>query len=297
MATTTKRTGPSIACELSSERVIAARVTEDGIALDSYTGRALPAGALLPRLMEANVANSGAVQQAVTDAMTTVGSRSRDVVAILPDASVRVSLLEFDEFPEKRQDADGVVRFRLKKSVPFEVDEATVSYEVTRSNGRIRVIAAVVLNSVLAEYEGVFRALGYQPGIVLPSTLAALGNVDGTDATLVIKSDSATTTLSIVAAGELLLFRTLENTGGVAPTAEQLVHDVHASLVFFQDTYNMRVDRILVGGLIDAETVGSTLEAQAEIPVKNLVSERHFAAARPNFPASSLAGVVGALLG
>jgi len=289
--------GPSIACELSPERIIAARVTENGSALDSYTGRALASGSLTPRLTEANVGDAGAVQQAVADALTTVGSRSRDVVAILPDASVRVSLLEFEEFPEKHQEADGVVRFRLKKAVPFEVDEATVSYDVVRSNGHIRVVAAVVLNSVLAEYEGVFRALGYQPGIVLPSTLAALGNVEGSESTMVIKSDSTTTTLSIVGGGEVLLFRTLENTGGVPPTADQLVPDVHASLVFFQDTYNMRVDRILVGGLIDAEMVGSVLETQTEIPVKNLVSERHVAAARPNFPASSLAGVVGALLG
>jgi type IV pilus assembly protein PilM len=297
MATANKRTGPSVACEFSSERVIAARLTEDGAALDSYTARGFGAGVLMPRLTESNVANPAVVQQAVTEALTTVGSRNHDVVAILPDASVRVSLLDFDSLPDKRLEADGVVRFRLKKSVPFDVDNAAVSYEVSRSNGRIRVVAAAVLSSVLAEYEGIFRGLGYQPGIVVPSTLAALGNVEGSDSTLVIKSDSTTTTLSIVAGGELLLFRTLENPGGIPPTADQLIPDVHASLVFFQDTYNMRVDRILVGGLIDAEALGAELESQTEIPVKNLISDRHFASARPNFPASSLAGVVGALLG
>ena len=297
MANTTRRSGPSIACELSAERVIAARVTADGASIDAYTGRALAAGALTPRLTDANVTQAGAVQQAVNDALTTVGTRSRDVVAILPDASVRVSLLEFDSLPDKRQEADAVVRFRLKKAVPFEVDEAAVSYDVTRTNGHLRVVAAVVLNSVLAEYEEVFRGLGYSPGVVIPSTLAALGNIESSDATMVIKSDSATTTLSIVGGGELLLFRTLENPGDIPPTADQLVPDVHASLVFFQDTYNMRVDRILVGGLTDAEQMGPALEAQTEIPVKDLVAARHVAGARPNFPASSLAGVVGALLG
>jgi type IV pilus assembly protein PilM len=296
MATTT-RSGPRIACELSPERVIAARVTNDGASLDAYTGRAMAAGALAPRLSEANVANASAVQQALTDALTTIGSKSRDVIAILPDASVRVSLLEFDTLPDKKQEADEVVRFRLKKAIPFNIDDATVSYDVTRINGVIRAVAAVVLTSVLAEYEGIFRALNYSPGVVLPSTLAALGNVDGAEPTLVIKSDSATTTLSIVADGGLLLFRTLENPGGIPPTAEHLVPDVHASLVFFQDTYNMRVNRILVGGLVDAEQVGPTLETQTEIRVQDLLAARHLAAAKPNFPASALAGVVGALLG
>ncbi len=297
MATTTKRTGPSTACELSPERVVAARVTQDGLALDSYTARVLGAGSLLPRLTEPNLSNPDAVRQAVTDALNTVGSRSRDVVAILPDASVRVSLLDFDTLPEKRQEADEMVRFRVDKAVPFQIGDASISYDVSRANGHVRVVAATVLNSVLAEYEGIFRALGYQPGVVIPSTLAALGNVDGPEATLVIKSDSATTTLSIVAGGELLLFRTLENPGAIPPTADQLVPDVHASLVFFQDKYNMRVDRILVGGLIEAEAVERELQGQIEIPVKDLVSDRHVASARPNFPASSLAGVVGALLG
>jgi type IV pilus assembly protein PilM len=294
---TTPHSGPRIACELSSERVIAARVTEDGASLDAYTGRAMATGALTPRLSESNVADSNAVQQAVTDALTTVGSRGRDVVAIVPDASVRVSLLEFDTLPEKRQEADSVVRFRLKKAIPFNIEDASVSYDVTRSNGHIRVVAAVVLHSVLAEYEAISRALNYSPGVVLPSTLAALGNVDGTEPTLVIKSDAATTTLSIVGDGQLLLFRTLENPGGVLPTAEHLVLDVHASLVFFEDTYNMRVNRILVGGLIDAAQMGATLEAHTEVPVQDLVAARYLAAAKPNFPASALAGVVGALLG
>jgi type IV pilus assembly protein PilM len=155
----------------------------------------------------------------------------------------------------------------------------------------------VVLHSVLAEYEAIFRTLNYSPGVIVPSTLAALGNVDGPESTLVIKSDSATTTLSIVGDGELLLFRTLENPGGTPPTGDQLVPDVHASLVFFQDTYNMRVSRILVGGLIDAEQTGTTLEAHTEVQVQDLVAASHLAAAKPNFPASALAGVVGALLG
>jgi type IV pilus assembly protein PilM len=296
MATKT-RPGPRIACELSQERVIAARLSEDTTAIDSYTARNIAEGALVPRLSEANLANGDAVRQAVTDALTTVGSRSRDVITILPDGSARVYLLDFDSFPEKRQDADGVVRFRLNKVIPFEVEDASVSYQSFRNNGKVRVVAAVVLKSVLAEYEGVFRDLGYSPGVVIPSSLAALGNVESSDPTMVIKADTGTTTLAIVGGGELLLYRTLENAHAIPPTAEQLVPDVHASLVFFEDSYNMRVDRILVGGLLDAEQVGATLQQQTEISVQNLVASRHVGSARTNFPASTMAGVVGALLG
>lgn len=296
MATST-RPGPRIACELSPERVIAARLADETSSIDSFTARNIADGALVPRLSETNLADGDAVRQAVTEALTTVGSRSRDVIAILPDGSLRVYLLDFDTFPEKRQEADGVVRFRLNKVIPFAVDDAAVSYQVFRAEGRVRVIAAVALKSVLAEYEGIFRDLGYSPGVVIPSSLAALGNVEGTDPAMVIKSDAATTTLAIVGGGELLLFRTLENANASTPNAGQLLPDVHASLAFFEDSYNMRVDRILVGGLIDAEQVGPTLQTETAVPVQNLVAARHVGSAPSNFPASTMAGVLGALLG
>jgi type IV pilus assembly protein PilM len=297
MASTHKASGPTLACEITPERVIAARKTDDGVSLDSYTARAIPAGVVVPRLGEANISNGDALKQAIADVLTTVGARTRDIVAILPDASVRIAILDFDTLPDKKADADGVVRFRLKKALPFDVDESVVSYDVFRSEGKVQVVAAIVLASVLNEYEGIFRDLGYAPGFVVPSALAALGNVEEGEPVMVIKSDATTTTVAIVGNGQLLLFRTLENPSAGPPKAEQLAEDVHSSMVFFEDTYNMKVSRILVGGSLEAENIGSTLESQTGVRVQDLVASRHLGAARPNFPASALAGVVGALLG
>jgi type IV pilus assembly protein PilM len=153
------------------------------------------------------------------------------------------------------------------------------------------------LGSVLAEYEQIFRDLGYSPGIVLPSTVASLRNIATNQPVLVIKADSSTTTLAIVANEQLMLLRTLENQSGAAPSFDQLCHDVFSSLVFFQDTYNMRVEHILVGGLLDAETIGNTVEEQTGVPVQDLVRSSYSESTQPNFPVSALAGVVGALLG
>jgi type IV pilus assembly protein PilM len=44
--------------------------------------------------------------------------RSREVTLIVPDAAVRVLLLEFDELPAKPAEALPIVRFRLKKLLP-----------------------------------------------------------------------------------------------------------------------------------------------------------------------------------
>src|ERR671922_241321 len=111
------------------------------------------------------------------------------------------------------------------------------------------VVAAVALASVVDEYESAFRDAGYNPGVVLPSMLAALGAVDATRSTMVVKVDAFTTSIAILDRSQLLLFRTLENSRGLNITGEQLAEDVYPSVVFFQDTYQLDVERIFVAGL------------------------------------------------
>jgi type IV pilus assembly protein PilM len=228
------------------------------------------------------------------DALDSVSGRATDVIAVLPDASVRVVLLDFETLPNKRDEAESVVRFRLKKSLPFDLDKARVSYHAQPAATGIRVVAAVALTSVIEEYEALFREAGYNPGIVLPSTLAALGAASGEQPTLVVKVDARTTSIAILAQKQLLLFRTLENSSGIAITGEKLAEEVYPSLVFFQDTYNLSIDQIFVSGLPEARDAAPALQAQTGAQVNDLVGSLHMHTGG-SVPSWQTAGVVGAL--
>lgn len=285
---------PRIACELTPERVIAAHA-ESGT-IDVVSARTLPAGSLAPGLGATNIPGGTTVREAVTDALAVVGGRSREVIAIVPDAAVRIVLLDFEDIPERKQDADSVIRFRLKKSLPFDADQAALSYDVRRSNGAVKVVAAVAPSAVLEEYETLFRDAGYNPGVVLPSMLAALGAVQAAQPTLVLKVDVNTTSVAIVQAEDLLLYRTLENAHGHRIEASSLADDIYPSLVFFQDNYGIQVERILLGGLADSDDIGSALESHTGAHVSDLVSAAQ-AGPADNVAPSQLAAVVGALAG
>jgi type IV pilus assembly protein PilM len=286
---------PSVACELTPERVIAARAAGAG-AVETVSAHSLPAGSLAPGLAVPNVGNSAALRDAISDSIAAVGSHSRDVIAVIPDAAVRIVLLDFEELPDRRQDADAVVRFRLKKSLSFEVDNAALSYDVRRSNGAIKLIAAVAPSGVREEYESLFRDAGFNPGVVLPSMLAALGAVEASAPTLALKVDLSSTSVAIVQGEDLLLYRTLENAHGHRLDATALADDIYSSLVFFQDNYGMKVERILLGGLASAREIGPALESQTGARVADLVSASQ-AGGQSSLAPSLLAGVVGALLG
>jgi type IV pilus assembly protein PilM len=283
------------ACEFSADRVVAARGSDAGDMVEACTARNLAPGNLVPSLTAANIANRDAVLDAVSDVLNTVSGRSRDVIAVLPDAACRIALLDFETLPAKPQEAEGVIRFRLKKSLPFDVDRACVSYQVQQDNGKLNVIAAVSLAAVVQEYESLLREAGYNPGVVMPSMLAALGQVDASHPTLVIKVDAASISLVIVDRNQLLLARTLENSAGVNIDGEQLAEDVYPSLVFFQDTYGMKVETALVGGLSSLDKLSSTLHGQGGMRVQELVSVSRLPAAAGT-PRPFLGGVVGALV-
>ena len=249
IATSKNARRPSLACEIATDRVLAARVSDAGRMVEVGTARELGPGAVVPDLMESNLRDKSAVTQAIQSVMETVGSRSHDVIGILPDTAVRVVLLDFEALPGKPEEAEAVVRFRLKKSLPFNLDEARISYHPQTTRSGVRVVAAVVLNSVLAEYESVFTEAGFSPGVVMPSMLAALGAADAERPTLVVKVDAHTIGVAILDQEQVLLVRTLENMRGVTITGEQLAEEVYPSVVFFQDTYNLNIERVYVAGI------------------------------------------------
>ena len=297
MSSNSNAAKPRLACEIAADRVLVGRLAENGLGLESCAARELAPGSVVPDLVEANLRQADAVKEAVHEALGSVAGRSHDVIAVVPDAAVRVVLLEFDSLPSDAEEAAGVVRFRLKKSLPFDVDKARVSYHAQKSKEGVRVVAAVALASVVEDYEAVIQEAGFSPGVVLPSMLAALGVAEGQRPTLVVKVDARTTSIAILNSDQLQLFRTLENTRGVTITGEQLAEEVYPSVVFFQDTYHLNIEKIFVAGLADTSTAAPALRAQTGAEVQDLISSSQLGTSTGgSVPRWRMAGVVGALI-
>lgn len=297
MANSTKHIRrPPLACEIAADRVLAGRGADTGRMVETAAAQQLAPGTVVPDLLESNLRDGAAVRKAIETTLGALGGRSRDVIAILPDTSVRVVLLDFETLPSSREEAEAVVRFRLKKSLPFDPAEARVSYHAQATKKGVRAVAAVVLNSVLQEYESAFRDAGYSPGMVMPSMLAALGAADAERPTLVVKVDARTISIAILDQEQLLLFRTLENVRGITITGDQLAEDVYPSVVFFQDTYNLNIERIYVAGLPEAGVAASALKSQSGAQVEELVGTSQIGNMSGTVPRWRMAGVVGALI-
>lgn len=209
-------TRPRLACEIRPEGVVVARGETAAGTLTALARADLRPGAVLPGLKAGNLLDRPAVVAALRRAFDAIAARgadrSRYVTVIVPDAAVRVLLLDFDALPSKPAEALQVVRFRLKKLLPFDVDHALVSFQImSTERSLLRVLAVAIPQEVLAEYEAAVTEAGMQPGVVLPSTLAALAGLDATyPNALVLNASPAAVTTAIVRSGILLLHRTIE---------------------------------------------------------------------------------------
>lgn len=284
---------PDLACEITSDGVIAAGQNKPGEA-PTFSFVPLLPGALNPGLAGSNIADPQAVEGALNRALGDVTSRKRQATLIIPDASVRVLLLDFDTLPEKQQEALPILRFRLKKLVPFEVDHAMVSYQVmVRKPEEVRVLAAVIPNELLAEYEGILRRLGYEAGAVLPSTLAASAATSSLESALIVNMGGNSITTAIASGEELLLHRTVDLPGDEQAAMAEIQRAVSVTMAYFEDTLHAPPAQLLSVGH-DGVAKLERLMANSEIGVSDLVPIPPTGYSTV-LPRGVLAGVTGAL--
>jgi type IV pilus assembly protein PilM len=254
---------PGLACEITPEGVIAARLQKDGQAVMSFAP--LPPEAMKPLQVGDNLLDRAAVETAIRKALDDVNPREKQLTLIVPDAAVRVLMLEFDTLPAKAHEALPIVRFRLRKLMPFEVDDAAVSYQVMRQGAeQAHVLVTAMAAPVRADYEGVVRGAGYEPGVLLPSTLASLAALTTRDAALVVNRSGKWLTTAISAGDEILLHRTEELGANEAVFKDELAQSVLVARAYFEDTLRANPEVLYCVGPGGAQELERVLDGTAE---------------------------------
>lgn len=239
-----------LVCEIAADYVAAARFQQR--AVEAWTVQPLPAGAVRPAPMADNIADQAAVHRALQQVVGAVAERERHCVLLVPDLLARLALLEFDQWPARAEEAEGLLRWRLKKDLPFDVNQAALACQVQPGRSAPHeVLAVAALRSLVHQYEACVEALGLNPGWVAPSTLAALGCVNGGGdrARLLVKRDQTSLSLAIVHAGNIRMFRCLPLGAGGALESDALFEKVYPAVVFFQDQWEQPLCEVLLLGL------------------------------------------------
>jgi type IV pilus assembly protein PilM len=290
---------PAAACEISPTAVTAAATAAPGEA-PVFASETLAPNSVMPGLLEGNLSNHSAVSAAIRAALGRVQPRTKSVTVVVPDSAVRVFVLDFDTLPSRQDEALPVLRFRLRKSVPFDVEQAGISYQVlsegsSRLETQWKVLAAIMPGPVLAEYESVVRAAGYEPGVVLPASLAALAAIESQEAVLTVNLSDRALTTSIVAANDILLYRTVELPPDPDAHKGEVQRAIAVAAAFFEDRLQVRPHRILYAGVLPVHEFAELVDDPA-LAVGEVVTRPGIGTASA-MGQHSVAGVTGALMG
>jgi len=292
---------PPVAVEISPQGVLAAATPGPGQPA-VFAFEPLPEGALIPGIGEPNLRAPEVVANAMRAALSQVAPRNRAVTLVISDTAVRVFVLDFDSLPGKAAEAIPVLRFRLRKMLPFDVEHAGLSYQVLVENkNECKALAAVMPGPVLAEYESAARQAGFEAGAVLPTSLAALAAIDSAEPVLAANLGAVALTTCITDGQDLLLYRTLDLPEEPATRLDEVQRGIAVAAAYYEDKLGVR-PRVLyyagigAGGNSAAEDFARWLD-DPELSVVDLAPQPETGAATPLGGLMSLAGVVGALAG
>ncbi len=265
---------PLIACEIAADYVAAARWTRTGTGLDGFAIEPLPPGAIVPTAVESNLIDASEVRTAVGRVFSRLRAKDEDVALLLPDSVIRVFVLHFDVFPRKSEEAIPILRWRLKKSVPFEAEETVISYmrQSPRDDG-VDIVTGLARLRIIREYESLVESVGMAPGVVMSSTLAAVPLLPDERPALLARVAGTTLTTAIVREGVLCGYRcTTLPSDARTVTPQALLDEIYPLAAYYQDFWSEGIAQVRLAGLSDR--VGEfrePFEQELKCPVESLL--------------------------
>jgi type IV pilus assembly protein PilM len=231
-----------MAFEISEEGIAAARI---GPKVEMEFQPLRP-GVLSVSPVRENVLEEGEFLAAVKQVAATQAAWKRKGAAlILPDYSARLTVLDFDQFPADAKEQLALIRFRLKRSVPFDVETAAISYAAQAGAKNTDVVVAMTPLEIVARYEAPFRAAGMNPGLVTMSSLAALELAPEAGLNVFAKLAGRVLTVLVRNKNVLKMARCVE-----LPSAglEDVAAVLGPTLVFVEDNLGGRAEKLVLCG-------------------------------------------------
>jgi type IV pilus assembly protein PilM len=161
-------------------------------------------------LLEKNIVDHGSVSGFLMELMRETGFRGHEIGVVIPDDSARISFITTETLPGSEEERTAFIRWKLKKTVPFEIDNSQIAYNImgTRFNGDDKgtdLLVTLSPRSVIEEYEFLMEELGYEAGFVIP--LPRCPNLCGSDGDVLFEDRPGCIATTIFRNGQAEFYR------------------------------------------------------------------------------------------
>ena len=301
---------PDVAVEIDRTHVAAARLAMRGgqAVITAHASESLPPGAVVPGVQALNMPDVPAVAGAIRHTLSQLGgSKPTRVSLVVPDTVAKVSLLRLEKVPSKTADLHEIVRWQVRKTAPFPMEQAMLSVVpgALSPDGAKEFVVTIARTDVIHQYEQACVMAGVHAGLVDLSTFSVINSILGSASApagdwLLVHVTDTYLTLAVIRDQALLFFRNRsEETEGT------LADLIHQTAMYYEDRlHGAGFARVAIAGAArlpsGAESVRRDLEQRLRMNVE-AVDPRTAAALQDRIAASPelldvLAPLVGMLL-
>lgn len=272
---------PGLGIDIRVDELSLVRLSERRKApeIDLCVTSPLAPGLLDFSLVEPNIVDEEGFRQALESLFLRSGAAGRKRVALtLPDHVARIAVSEIPEAPRSTTEFSELIKFRMKKSLPFPTEQARVAFE--RLGPSHSFLTGVMHESVASQYEELFASLGLQVGLILPASVSLLKLLTplaekelapGADY-FFVNAERDYFSVSLVRNRSVpTLVRTLGRRAGDNPTPyteEDLLQEMIATAIYYQEKLEGRtLERVFYRSLRpDLDHLREILEEQFQAP-------------------------------
>jgi Tfp pilus assembly PilM family ATPase len=128
----------------------------------------LAADTFVPGVVTPQLTNEASLAEALRRLRMESGRWDRASL-LLPDSWLRINILDVPNFPESSKEAEDIVRWSLKRTMPIDSDLLRIRHEVlSRSGTSSKVLAISAMDQTLTAIENVFEAAGIAVVVIEP---------------------------------------------------------------------------------------------------------------------------------
>lgn len=231
-----------------------------GFAYDVEKRVDLPADTFLPGPLGGPLRDVQGFQERLASLVAEIDD-VEEASLVLPDTWMRLTFTEIDELPQRAKARQDVLAWKLKRLVPFRVEELRIdAAEVTpflAQEEPHRLLLGFAIEALVTQLETAFADAGVRLGSITNTTLAILASLEHTlapgdlAALLAVYDDSFT--LSFCRDGEPLLYRYKAfDEGGVH--SDSVTRDLRMTSTFLRQHFpGQGVNRVFLAAPAEVE--------------------------------------------
>jgi hypothetical protein len=135
--------------------------------LEAHVQRALDVPVLPDSIFHPAARKSPDLADRLRELFEASGTRPGRVSLVLPDNLAKISILQLPERPASQRELDALVRAKMRRAVPFRLDDVAISYQLSPGAGNsVGVLVVLVHRALVERLESTFEAIGARAGLI-----------------------------------------------------------------------------------------------------------------------------------